>query len=188
VPANTSRYSAIFLDRDGVINHETEYCHKIEDFKLIDGILDFLKFANKLSEHVFIVTNQAGIGRGFYTEDQYQILTDHMLSLFEKHEIKISRVYHCPHHPEGKGQYKQQCNCRKPRSGMIVQAIKDFDIVREQAILIGDKASDIAAAKHAGLAQAYLVETGHTITPEDKLTATGCFANLTELQCFLRIT
>ena len=150
---------ALFLDRDGVINKEKNYLYKIEDFEFIDGVFETCKYFQEKGYLIIIITNQAGIARGKYTEDDYQILTDWMIKEFEKKDIKISKVYHCPHHPDFSG----ECECRKPNPGMILQAKKDFNIDLSQSILVGDKNSDIEAGINAGIKMNYLVETGHEI-------------------------
>lgn len=160
---NTSRFSAVFLDRDGVINKEVNYCHKFDDFHLNDGVIEFLQFANTVSDHVVIVTNQAGIAKGYFSEEDYALLTRHMLYLFSKHGIRISAVLHCPHHPNGHGIYRQECSCRKPASGMIEAAISRFNIDRSRSVLIGDKISDIQSGINAHLAETVFVRTGHEI-------------------------
>lgn len=150
---------AFFLDRDGVINKEKDYVYKIEDFDFIDGVFEVCKYLQTQDYLIIIITNQAGIARGKYTEEDYQRLTNWMINEFEKKGIKISKVYHCPHHPDFSG----TCDCRKPKAGMILQAKKDFDIDLSQSILVGDKNSDIEAGVNAGIRMNYLVETGHKI-------------------------
>ncbi|MCT7433172.1 D-glycero-beta-D-manno-heptose 1,7-bisphosphate 7-phosphatase [Aliarcobacter cryaerophilus] len=150
---------ALFLDRDGVINKEKNYLYKIEDFEFIDGVFETCKYFQDKGYLIIIITNQAGIARGKYTEDDYQILTDWMIKKFEKKEIKISKVYYCPHHPHFSG----KCQCRKPNPGMILQAQNDFDIDLSQSILVGDKNSDIEAGINSGIKMNYLVQTGHKI-------------------------
>ena len=150
---------ALFLDRDGVINKEKNYLYKIEDFEFIDGVFETCKYFQEKGYLIIVITNQAGIARGKYTEDDYQTLTNWMIKEFEKNNIKISKVYYCPHHPDFSG----DCECRKPNPGMILQAKKDFDIDLSQSILVGDKNSDIEAGINAGIKMNYLVETGHEI-------------------------
>ena len=150
---------ALFLDRDGVINKEKNYLYKIEDFEFIDGVFETCKYFQDNGYLIIVITNQAGIARGKYTEDDYQTLTNWMIKEFEKNNIKISKVYYCPHHPDFSG----DCECRKPNPGMILQAKKDFDIDLSQSILVGDKNSDIEAGINAGIKMNYLVETGHKI-------------------------
>lgn len=151
---------ALFLDRDGVVNKEKNYLYKIEDFEFIDGVFETCRYFQDKGCLLIIVTNQAGIARGKYTEEDYQILTSWMIKEFEKENIIISKVYHCPHHPEFSG----ECECRKPNIGMLLEAKKDFDIDMSQSILVGDKNSDIEAGINAGVGMNYLVRTGHKIT------------------------
>ena len=143
---------ALFLDRDGVINVEKEYLYKQEDFEFIDGIFELCKHYQDLGYLIFIVTNQSGISRGFYSEDDFSQLTQWMLSEFAKKGIKITKVYHCPHHP----QYSGACECRKPKPGMLLDAAKEFSVDLANSIMIGDKERDIEAGLNAGLREAYL--------------------------------
>jgi len=150
---------ALFLDRDGVINKEKDYLYKIEDFEFIDGVFKTCRYFQNKGYLIIIITNQAGIARGKYTEKDYQVLTNWMLKEFGKEGIKISKVYHCPHHPDFTG----ECECRKPKPGMILKAQKEFNIDLENSILVGDKNSDIETGINAGIHQNYLITTGHKI-------------------------
>ncbi len=146
---------AIFLDRDGVINVEKDYLYKIEDFEFIDGIFDTL---NKLLNEgfiLFIITNQSGISRGFYTDEDFKRVTSWMLDLFYEKNIKISQVEYCPHDE------KTNCNCRKPKTGMIDAILKNFEIDLENSWLIGDKFSDIQCAINANIKNTIQVKSGH---------------------------
>jgi len=144
---------ALFLDRDGIINEEYNYVHKIEDFKFCDGIFELCKFYQDAGYLIIIITNQAGIARGYYTKKDFHILTEWMIEKFNENGIKISRVYFCPHHPTFTG----NCICRKPNPGMILDAQKEFDIDLEKSILIGDKESDIKAGLNAGIGRTILI-------------------------------
>lgn len=148
------KFKALFLDRDGTINIEKDYVYKIEDFEFIDGIFELIKSYQKQEFLIFIITNQAGIARGFYTENDYAILTNWMLKQLELQGIKITKVYHCPHHPEITG----KCNCRKPNPGMILGAIHEFNIDPVNSVLIGDKKSDILAGKNAGIKKNFYIQ------------------------------
>lgn len=150
---------ALFLDRDGVINKEKNYLYKIEDFEFIDGIFETCRYFQEKGYLLIIITNQAGIARGKYTEKDYQLLTSWMIKEFEKENIIISKVYHCPHHPDFSG----ECECRKPKSKMLLDAQKEFSIDLGNSILVGDKNSDIEAGINAGVGMNYLVESGHKI-------------------------
>ncbi|MFZ6864751.1 D-glycero-beta-D-manno-heptose 1,7-bisphosphate 7-phosphatase [Undibacterium sp. Ji67W] len=151
------------MDRDGVINKEVSYCHKQEDFEFIDGVFPALRKFQDLGYLLIIVTNQAGIARGYYTNAQYEALTLWMCNKLTEQGIKIARVYHCPHHPDGMGTFALECACRKPKPGMLLQAQRDFDINMEKSILIGDKVSDVEAGFAAGVKRCYLVRTGHNL-------------------------
>jgi len=143
---------AVFLDRDGVINKDNGYVCKPEDFHFIDGIFEFCRAAQEKGYILFVVTNQAGLARGYYSEDDYDKLTEWMLNVFTKQGIRIEMVYYCPYHPEsGIGAYKQDSFDRKPNPGMILKARDEFDIDLSQSILIGDKESDMEAGRRAGV-------------------------------------
>lgn len=153
---------ALFIDRDGVINVEKNYLHKIEDFEFIDGVFDTLKSALKKGYLIIIITNQSGIERGYYSEEDYQKLTKWMIQEFKKNDITISKVYHCPHTDDS------TCECRKPKPGMILKAQREFDINLQDSILIGDKESDIEAGIGAKIGATILARSGHTV--DEKLT------------------
>ena len=142
---------AVFLDRDGVINLDKAYVSKIEDFEFCKGIFEALKHFQNLGYLLIIVTNQSGIGRGYYSEEDFQKLTAWMQKEFLHVKIKIDAIYHCPHAPEA------NCGCRKPKSGMFLKAIEDFDIDVCSSWMIGDKPSDIEAANGAGITKTILL-------------------------------
>ena len=145
---------ALFLDRDGVINVEKEYLYKQEDFEFINGIIELCHHYQDLGYLIFIVTNQSGIAREFYSEEDFSKLTQWMLKEFEKEGIHITKVYHCPHHPDISG----ACDCRKPKPGMLREAAEAFDVDLENSIMIGDKERDIEAGLNAGLRETYLFD------------------------------
>ena len=142
---------AVFLDRDGVINEDSGYVSRVENFKFINGVFEALKGFKEFGYLLIIVTNQSGIARGFYTLDDFEKLNEFMLSEFEKNDIKIDKVYFCPHSPD------ENCECRKPKAGMILQGLKEFDIDPQKSILIGDKTSDIEAGNLANLKKSYQI-------------------------------
>jgi len=150
--------AALFLDRDGVINVEKDYVHRIEDVEFVDGIFTLCKAAKNAGLVIVVVTNQAGIGRGYYTETQFRTLMDWMKDRFVERGVALDAVYHCPFHPEhGVGDYKADSLDRKPNPGMILRAQTDLDIDLAASCLIGDKDSDIAAARAAGVGTAILL-------------------------------
>jgi D-glycero-D-manno-heptose 1,7-bisphosphate phosphatase len=134
---------AFFLDRDGIINVDHGYVSKIEDFEFNEGIFDFLKLFIKHGYKLFIVTNQSGIGRRYYTQEDFDVLTSWMLNMLEKQNIHIESVQHCNHAPE------EKCGCRKPATGMVDKILKKYDIDLKNSWMIGDKQSDIDLAHNA---------------------------------------
>ncbi|WP_456401305.1 D-glycero-beta-D-manno-heptose 1,7-bisphosphate 7-phosphatase [Persephonella sp.] len=151
---------AVFLDRDGVINIDYGYVHKIKDFHIYKEVFPALKKLQDEGFKLLIVTNQSGIAVGYYTLEDFKNVTNYMLDTFRKEGIFIDKVYYCPHHPEGIiPEFKKVCECRKPESGMIRAGIEEFNIDPEKSFLIGDKENDIKAA-HKENIKAALVKTG----------------------------
>ena len=145
-------YSAVFLDRDGVINQNHGYVHKCGDFDFIDGIFDLVREAYQQHYKIIVITNQAGIARGYYTEEQFHQITEWMCQHFSDAGAPIDKVYFSPYHPPaGLGRYLKDDVSRKPRPGMILQAQRDFTIDLGRSVLIGDKVSDILAGIAAGV-------------------------------------
>lgn len=143
---------ALFLDRDGVINHDAGYTHRWEQFVFVDGIFDLCRYAHAQGFLLFVVTNQAGIGRGYYGEDDFHALTARMCERFAIEGAPIAKVYFDPTHPEhGIGQYRRASVMRKPEPGMLLQAAAEFGISLPDSVLIGDKDSDIRAGLAAGV-------------------------------------
>ena len=151
----------IFLDRDGVINKEINYLHKIEDFEFIDGVFEACQYLQSLEYKIIVITNQSGISRGLYTKNDYQIITKWMVSQFMKNNISILDTFHCPHLPDS------GCNCRKPKPGMLLNAKNKYDIDMNQSWMIGDKETDITAAISSGITNTILVKSGHKINEAD---------------------
>ena len=143
---------AFFLDRDGVINVDYGYVYKREDFQFVDGIFELCRHAISNSYLIFVITNQSGIGRGHYSLSDFDSLTTWMCEEFLTEGVLITKVYYSPFHPtHGLGEYKKDDVLRKPRSGMIYQAINEFCIDLNDSVLIGDKPSDIHAGINAGV-------------------------------------
>lgn len=138
---------ALFLDRDGVVNVEKNYLYKIDDFELMEGILDVCRFYENQGYIIIIVTNQSGISRGYYTENDFKHLSEWMIDYFKSLGVTITHIYHCPHHENIDG----ICECRKPEPGMFLEAQKDFDIDMKNSVMIGDNERDIQAAVRAGI-------------------------------------
>ncbi len=147
----------IFLDRDGVINKEVNYLYKIDDFKFIDGIIKTCLYFQNLGYKIIIITNQSGISRGYYTEGDYQKLTQWMLEQFQYKNVNILDVFHCPHGPES------TCDCRKPKPGMFLKAKAKHNIDMKNSWMIGDKEVDVTAANASGIESTILLRSGHKI-------------------------
>ena len=139
---------AIFLDRDGTINREKKYVFKIEDFEINDGVIEGLKQLQDAGFILIVITNQSGIARGYYDENDFHKLNDWMTKYFLNYGIKIAHTYYCPHLPNSKiSLYNQICNCRKPELGLFLQAINDYNIDLSKSFAIGDKNRDLEICK-----------------------------------------
>jgi len=157
---------ALFLDRDGVINHDAGYTSRVENLRLIDGIFDLCREATQSGYLLIVVTNQAGIGRGYYSEEEFLALTEWMCDRFKLEGVPITDVFYCPFHPEhGVGDYKKDSFDRKPNPGMLLRAAEKYGIDMSHSIMIGDKDSDMQAACKAGVGIRchYLAGAGETI-------------------------
>ena len=128
---------AIFLDRDGTINVEKNYLYKIEDFEFENGVIEALQILQKLGFKLIVISNQSGIGRGYYTKDDADKLFQYMKDELKKNKVEINGIYYCPH-------FKEECNCRKPKLGLFYKAQKDFDIDFSKSYAIGDKLRDVS--------------------------------------------
>lgn len=155
---------ALFLDKDGVINVDHGYVCTPERTDFIDGIFDLCRTATRRGFLNVVVTNQAGIGRGYYTEQQFLAYMDWVRGEFRKRGAQIDAVYYCPHHPEhGLGEYLRDCGCRKPKSGMLLAAQRDLDLDLAGSLLLGDSESDAMAATSAGVARVFILGTGRLL-------------------------
>jgi len=160
---------ALFLDRDGVINKDSGYVYQKENFHFYDDIFPLCRSAISKNYLIFIITNQAGIGRGYYSIEDFEHLTNWMCKKFLSQNIVISKVYFSPFHPvHGLGEYKKDHETRKPRPGMILQAVKEFNINIEESVLIGNNFSDIMAGINAGIKNNIQFTQSHTKNEEFK--------------------
>lgn len=151
---------ALFLDRDGIINHDAGYTHRREEFVFVDGIFALASLAHRRGFALVIVTNQAGIGRGYYTEADFHALMDWVTGEFARQGAPIARVEYCPDHPTaGIGAYRRDSDRRKPAPGMLRDAAAALGLHLPDCIMVGDKASDAVAGQRAGVRQAILVST-----------------------------
>lgn len=154
---------AVFFDRDGVLNVDVAYLYKIEDLRWIDGAREAVAYLTQLGYKIFVVTNQSGIARGYYTVEQMDELHEYMQQEISAAGGKIEKIYYCPHHPEGSvPEYTGVCDCRKPKPGMLLQALAEYAIDKEQSFLIGDSKRDVEAAEAAGV-KGYLYTGGNLL-------------------------
>ena len=159
---------AIFLDRDGTINVEKDYIYKSEDLVFEEGTIEALKTFKNLGYILIVISNQSGIARGYFTEEDLNIFNNNMNEILKRNGIEITEFYCCPHHPDGIGEYKKVCECRKPNNKMIEDAIKKYNIAREKSYMIGDKTSDIGAGLKSNL-KTVLVKTGYGLKDMEKI-------------------
>ena len=179
--------SALFLDRDGVINVDRGFIHRSDPFEFVPGIFELARFwTNELRRRIVVITNQSGIGRGHFDECAYQDLTRWMCERFETEHTAIARVYHCPYHPlHGIGEYRRDHPWRKPNPGMILQAVSDLDLDPAQSAILGDKMSDIEAGAAAGIGLRILV-AWHDAKENEGAPPHEVVANLSEALVLLR--
>jgi D-glycero-D-manno-heptose 1,7-bisphosphate phosphatase len=160
--------AAAFLDRDGVINFDRAYVYRQSDFEFIPGVFDAARALKRLSYVLVAVTNQSGIGRGTYSLDDFLALDEWMRARFRDEGAEILATYYCPHHPtDAVGPYRLECECRKPRPGMLLKAAADHGLALDRSLLVGDKATDLQAARAAGIPTRLLVGTDSRSVPAD---------------------
>ena len=163
-------HKALFLDRDGVINIDYGYVSTQEQFHFSEGIFELVRLFEEAGYWIFVITNQSGIGRGYYTQEAFHQLSAWMCEVFQEHGITIQAVEYCPHHPDA------HCHCRKPNTGMIEHLTARYPIDLAHSWLIGDKPSDIALANHAGIGGSIAI--GSTPIPTSTLhfeSITACY-------------
>lgn len=159
---------AVFIDRDGTINVEKEYLYQIADFEFIPGVPEAIKMLNHAGFLVIVVSNQSGIARGYYTEDDVDNLHRHINRMLENSGAQVDAWLYCPHHPAGRGSYALPCDCRKPSPGMLKEAALRYNIDLTCSVMIGDKKVDIDAGLSAGCSS-ILVRTGYGAEEEHLL-------------------
>lgn len=149
---------AAFLDRDGVLNVDHGYVSRAEDFHWLPGAMQAMAQLQQAGYQLVVVTNQSGIGRGYYTQADFDTLTAHMRAELQAAGVSLAGVYCCPHHPQAAlAEYRQDCDCRKPRPGMIVRAASELGLDLPASCLFGDKPGDIAAGRAAGVGRCTLI-------------------------------
>ena len=169
----------IFLDRDGVINIDKHYLYKIEDFEFTKNLFKTCKYFQELGYQLIIITNQSGIGRKYFTQSDFDKLTKWMLNEFRTNNIKILDVFYCPHIPE------DNCNCRKPNIGMILQACNKYDIDLDNSWMIGDKTSDIDLAFNAEIKNSIFI-SGEYTKNKDNLKTKNIIKNIIEAKNIIK--
>jgi D-glycero-D-manno-heptose 1,7-bisphosphate phosphatase len=179
-PDTAELYKAVFLDRDGVINEDPGYVYKIEDFRFIDGVMDACRRLHELGYKLIIASNQSGIGRGYFTEADFQKLNHWMLAKFNEQKVPISGVYYCPYHPQyGLGEYRRESPYRKPGPQMLLDATHEHRLDLRTSFLVGDKAGDLIAARAAGVARSFFIGEAEELPVDYK--NTPVFKSLYEL-------
>lgn len=163
---------AFFFDRDGVINTDRGYVFRIEDFEFTDGLFSVMRKLQALGYVLIVITNQSGIGRGYYTETEFLKLTDWMNERLAAEKISIQGVYYCPHSPES------DCACRKPAPGMLIQAIREHHLDPSASWLVGDKDSDMQAAEAVGIPNRVILGASRSLHSTHTL---SCLTELLEL-------
>ncbi|KAA8997593.1 D-glycero-beta-D-manno-heptose 1,7-bisphosphate 7-phosphatase [Affinibrenneria salicis] len=173
---------AIFLDRDGTINVDHGYVHEIDQFQFIDGVIDALRELKDMGFALVLVTNQSGIARGLFTEEQFMRLTEWMDWSLADREVDLDGIYFCPHHPDAAlEEYRQTCDCRKPEPGMFLAAKQEMNIDMAASYMVGDKPEDMQAAIAAGVGTRVLVRTGKPVTESGEALADWVIDSLADL-------
>lgn len=153
--------AAVFLDRDGALIEESHYLSSVEQVRLLPGVVDGLRLLERAGFALVVVTNQAGVARGYFPESQVGVIHRHLEDEFARRGVAISGWKYCPHHPtEGDGPYKMVCACRKPAPGMLLEAARELTIDLGRSFMVGDKRSDLEAGAQAGC-RTVLVRTGY---------------------------
>ena len=169
----------IFLDRDGVVNIDKNYLYKIEEFEFTDNLFEVCEHIISLGYQIIIITNQSGIGRNYFTQDDFNKLTLWMIKEFKKNNIEILDIFHCSHTPEA------DCKCRKPKPGMILEACKKYNINLENSWLIGDKLSDINAGINAGIKNTILIDSDYS-NGKDKIGTNNIIKKIIEVKNIIK--
>ena len=171
---------AAFLDRDGVINVDKGYVYRWQDFEFVPGVIEAMHLLMDAEYALIVATNQSGIARGYYTEADYVALTEKYTAYLENRGIRLTGIYHCPHHPQGAiADLTCECDCRKPAPGMLLKAAREHGLSLEESVLIGDKSTDIEAARAAGLGASYLLASDAGNAKAGPRHPAGIFPNIT---------
>ncbi|MGY3945698.1 D-glycero-beta-D-manno-heptose 1,7-bisphosphate 7-phosphatase [Aeromonas tecta] len=165
---------AIFLDRDGVINEDTGYVSQVDDFHFLPGVIDAMQLLKQKGYQLIVVTNQSGIARGYFSEDDFMNLTEWMDWSLADRGVDLDGIYFCPHHPD----HGAPCDCRKPAPGMLLLAQQELGIDMSRSYMVGDKPSDLSAAMNAKVGHKVMVRTGKPITDTGIALADAVYDNL----------
>ena len=158
---------AAFIDRDGVLNEERAFVHRVDDFEFVPGAIEALQALQAADYLLVVITNQSGIARGLYTEGEYLALTEHMRERLRAAGVTLDAVEYCPHLADAPVErYRVDCDCRKPKPGMLTRAIRVLDIDASASFIVGDRLSDIEAGRAAGVGRCFLVRTGYPLSKE----------------------
>ena len=170
---------AAFIDRDGVLNEERAFVHRIEDFVFLPGAIEALRALERAGYRRVVVTNQSGIARGLYTEADYQRLTDQVRERLRGEGVTLDAIEYCPHLADAPlAQYRRACECRKPAPGMLLKAIRALDLDPAGSFLVGDRLTDVQAGRAAGIGRCFLVRTGYALSGDAIGAADGVYADL----------
>lgn len=170
---------AAFIDRDGVLNEERAFVHRIEDFALVPGAVEALQALQAAGYLLVVITNQSGIARGLYSEADYLEFTAQMRARLQAAGVRLDAVEYCPHLADAPVErYRLECDCRKPKPGMLKRAIAALDIDPAASFLVGDRLSDIEAGRAAGVGRCFLVRTGYPLAAEALAQADAVYDHL----------
>jgi D-glycero-D-manno-heptose 1,7-bisphosphate phosphatase len=169
----------VFLDRDGVINVDRGYVHKVEQFRFIPGSDLALARLQAAGWRLVVVTNQSGLARGLYSIDDYERFTAHLRAQLAALGVQLDAVLHCPHLPDAAvHSYRLACDCRKPGPGMLLQAARELSLDLATSVIVGDRLSDVQAGRAAGVGRCVLVRSGHALEPGDSEQADAVYDDL----------
>jgi D,D-heptose 1,7-bisphosphate phosphatase len=170
---------AAFIDLDGVLNEERAFVHRIEDFAFVPGAIEALQALQAAGYLLVVITNQSGIARGLYPEADYLALTGHMRERLQAAGVTLDAVEYCPHLADAPVErYRVDCECRKPKPGMLTRAIQALDIDAPASFIVGDRLSDVEAGRAAGVGRCFLVRTGYPLSDEAVARADGVYSDL----------
>ena len=170
----------VILDRDGVINRERDYLHRVQDFEFVPGAVHGLRELQRDGFLLAVVTNQSGIARGYYTVADYDAVTAHMVAELASRGVALAAIEYCPHLPDATlPEFRCRCTCRKPEPGMVLALAARLRIDLAASILVGDKLSDVQAGRAAGVGRCYMVRSGHALSARDTESSDAVFDDLT---------